>query len=727
MAGARNEISGGIFFSAVVQGRNIVIELPQQVTPALQGLPAASSVFVGRQGHLTELLEQLAPPRAGGGEASAGLAPAAGRPQTVVVTAVGGLAGIGKTELAVQAARRAGTRGWFPGGALFVDMFGYDEARRLEPAQAIEGFLHALGVPADHIPPALQDRARLYHSILARYAQEGRRILVVIDNVSSVAQVRDLLPTDGRTGAIVTSRHTLAMLDARLLDLDILGMDDAVHLLDRVLRLARPGDTRVTDQPADAQRIARLCGGLPLALRLIAALLADRPAQPLAQLATELSVERERLAVLNYEDAGVQAAFELSYRHLAPEHARLFRLMSLNPGPDVSSRAVAVLAGAGQRAVAHGLAALRRAHLLDPSPVYERWRMHDLVRAYGNGLAEQDVERRGVLEALYGWYTHCVDVADQAMRPGRVRPDLGPYRGAELVAFDDRNAALEWCGVEQANLVAVVQAGAAEDLGHLVWSIPLSMWGFLTQNLSWDLWVDAHLEAAAAAERCGARSGQGWLLNNLATGYRVLDRREEAQEAFAAGLRVRRELGDLHGQADSLKDMAMAARVWQDWEEALRLSYQALEILRILPVPDRSGTASTLDTIGVCLAHLDRLEEAAGAGAQALAIWADLDGTRDDRAWARCKVVLGDIARRRGDAGQATTDLLAALEVFEGIHDDWGRADALRRLGAVCAAGGRVEAALGYLRQALDGFQKLGDQDAAAQLVQEIRELEADG
>jgi hypothetical protein len=174
-----NKISGGIFFSAVIQGRDITVQLPPEITPALSGLPSGTPAFTGRDTDLRTLLDILAPRAADsqGDLEAPGDSPAS----TVMVAAVGGLAGIGKTEMAVQAARIALFRGWFPGGVLFVDLFGYDPARRLDPGQALEGFLHALAIPGEHIPPHTQDRARLYASVLAAYAHAGRRILVVID------------------------------------------------------------------------------------------------------------------------------------------------------------------------------------------------------------------------------------------------------------------------------------------------------------------------------------------------------------------------------------------------------------------------------------------------------------------------------------------------------------------------------------------------------------------
>jgi len=252
---------------------------------------------------------------------------------------------------------------------------------------------------------------------------------VVIDNAATHEQARTLLPADSWTGAVVTSRHTLGMLNARLLDLDILLMNDAVRLLDSTLRMARPDDTRVTDSPEDALRIAELCAGLPLALRIIGAVLISRPGTPLARMAAELADEKARLEALRYDDIAVGAAFELSYRQLPVEHARLFRLLSLNPGPDASTHAVAVLAGTDRDAARRDLQHLARAHLVEAGTPHGRWRMHDLVRSFSDRLAAEDEERRPVLTDLFTWYTRSVDVADQVMRPGRIRPDLGAAPG----------------------------------------------------------------------------------------------------------------------------------------------------------------------------------------------------------------------------------------------------------------------------------------------------------
>ncbi|WP_234441827.1 NB-ARC domain-containing protein, partial [Streptomyces sp. WM6386] len=188
-----------------------------------------------------------------------------------VAHVVTGMPGVGKTELVLQAADRALRReGWFPGGVLFVDLFGYDPERRLPPEQALASFLRALGVPADHVPADVQERARLYATILRRYADAGRRLLVVLDNVAAVEDVRLLVPSGGATSVLITSRYALGVPGARMHRLMELQLDEAVALLGDGLTAANGvSDTRVTDAPESAAEIARLCGLLPLALQIV--------------------------------------------------------------------------------------------------------------------------------------------------------------------------------------------------------------------------------------------------------------------------------------------------------------------------------------------------------------------------------------------------------------------------------------------------------------------------
>lgn len=389
-AGTHNEMTGGIVIGPAIMGRDITVTLPAQVPLALSGLPAASPAFTGRKEDLAKALEVLAPPEPGSGS---------GDTAAVVVTAVGGMGGVGKTELAVQAAHIALSRSWFPGGVLFADLFGYDEDRRRDPSQVLEGMLRALGVPGEHVPPDRDGRVRMYGSILAEFAARGRRVLVVADNTNTGHQVSMLLPTDGVSAAIVTSRHTLGMLNARLLDLNVLPQDEAERMLGRVVEVARPGDTRVANHPGDVAALVGACGRLPLAVRIVGALLAEDPALQAAQLTYELG-ELPPLEGLRYGGDGVAKALALSYRALTNEQQRMFRMLTINPGPDTSTAAAAILAGLAEPAARQILKDLARAHLIERGEVYGRWRMHDLIRQYATSLQDQHADSDGRDEAL---------------------------------------------------------------------------------------------------------------------------------------------------------------------------------------------------------------------------------------------------------------------------------------------------------------------------------------
>jgi hypothetical protein len=247
---------------------------------ALAQLPSVAAGFTGREDELAVL---------------AGLLDPAGRSGPVVVSAVAGLAGVGKTTLAIKAGHAARLRGWFGGGVLFLDLHGYDEAP-VEPGKALDALLRALGVAAEHIPPETDERAGLYRSILAQITEP---VLIIADNASSEAQVEPLLPGAGRHKALVTSRHTMAGLDARLVDITALDETASIELLKEVLRAARPDDDRISSEPQGAAKLAEICGGLPLALQIVAAMLKGDSALSAVDLAGQLSDEKQRLAGLD--------------------------------------------------------------------------------------------------------------------------------------------------------------------------------------------------------------------------------------------------------------------------------------------------------------------------------------------------------------------------------------------------------------------------------------------
>ncbi len=329
-------VSGGIQQGPVLQGRDFtgttfVTNQAAAAPVALAQLPPLTAGFTGRETELAQVAELLDPSAAAG---------------AVLVSAVAGLAGVGKTALATHAAHAARAAGWFPGGVLFIDLHGYDPSP-VQPGQALDALLRALGIPGEHIPEGIDLRGAMYRSALDQVRDS---VLVIIDNASAETQVRPLLPGPGPHRVIITSRHTLAGLGARLLDVTVLDQAAAVQLLDRVLRAARPEDDRVSADPA-AALLAGVCGGLPLALQITAALLTTDPVLSAAELAGDMADEVRCLEALRYDDGSgpgvpsVAAAFELSYRQLDEDAARLFRLLPSDPGPDLSTEAVAALAG----------------------------------------------------------------------------------------------------------------------------------------------------------------------------------------------------------------------------------------------------------------------------------------------------------------------------------------------------------------------------------------------
>ena len=451
------EASGGR--DAFAAGRDLTVNNQTLVTSqaaapvALAQLPPLAAGFTGREAELAQVAALLDP------AADAG---------AVVVSAVAGLAGVGKTSLAVHAAHAARSSGWFPGGVLFIDLHGYDESPVL-PGQALDALLRALGVPGEDIPEGTEQRAGLYRSALA---QIGDPVLVVADNASSEAQVRPLLPGPGPHRVVVTSRHTLAGLGARLLDVTVLGQAAAVELLDKAVRAGRPGDDRIGGDPGAAVRLAESCAGLPLALQVTAALLVADPALAAAELAADLADEVRRLAALRYDDGSgvsapsVAAAFELSYRQLDEDAARLFRLLPAAPGPDVSTGAAAELAGWPADRARAVIGRLVRAHLVEPGGERGRWRMHDLLRLYARQVPDTSPEElEQAVSRLLAWYLRYARAADQHLRALAGTPVPGEFTG--------RDAALAWLDAERPGLVAAVTVAAAVGRREEAMRLPL--------------------------------------------------------------------------------------------------------------------------------------------------------------------------------------------------------------------------------------------------------------
>jgi tetratricopeptide (TPR) repeat protein len=564
---------------------------------ALAQLPAAVAGFTGRQDELAVLAALLDPVDAGG---------------PVLVSVVAGLAGVGKTSLAIAAAHTAVKSGWYPGGVLFIDLHGYDKP--VEPAQALDALLRALGVPAEHIPPTAEERAGLYRSVLARAAVP---VLVIADNASSEAQVRPLLPGAGPHTMVVTSRHTLA----GLVDVTVLDETASIALLDTVLRAARPDDDRIARDNDAARRLAGVCGGLPLALQITAALLKADPVLSVAELAEELATGSARLDRLAYDDGSgtaapsVAAAFELSYRRLGEASAQVFRLLPLSPGPDVSTAAAAVLAELPAREVRKVLAGLARAHLAEAAPgLAGRWRMHDLIHLYAARLGEEHAEadgREAARDRLLGYYVDTANTADAHLRalPGMVVPER----------FTGREDALAWLDAERPGLIAAVTIAANTGRDQAAMLLPLALAEYLNWRRRFDDWLAVAAVSVDAARRLG--HGQGAALNNLGIALREVRRFKEAITAHQDAATIYRDTTDRHREGNALNNLGNALQKWRRFEEAITAREDAAAIYR--DTGDRHSEAMALNNLGLALQEMGRFEEAITVCQHAAAIFSE--------------------------------------------------------------------------------------------------------
>jgi hypothetical protein len=465
---------------------------------AVASLPAGPARLVGRDDEVALLLDLLAPHGVD--------------PRPVVVSAVAGLPGVGKTALALDVAHRAAVEcGWFPGGVLFLDLRGYDPDAQVSGEHAIGRLIRALGVRDADLPSTLSEQIDLYRSMLFDLADHGRRVLLVADNVSDPMQVRELIPARSEHRMLITSRNTLVGLSARLVDVNELGPEAGAALITDALIRGRPDDRRPDTEPQALAKLIQQCGGLPLALEILAEVLIADPGLPLADLAREMADERGRLTDDGARLASVRAAFDLSYRRLPTAEARLFRLLPVNPGPEISGEAAAVLADEPLDKARRLLAALAQVHLVKEQPVGDnRWRMHDLIRLYASDLGERAAETDGRIAALGRLLTYYQVAAHDANQWLNAPPSQSTQN-----RFRDLDQALSWLDSERINVVAAI--GLIVDNSRKADAVELA--ADMASYLNWRRYFyEAILTgqtALTAARQIGDRHGEGKALTSL--------------------------------------------------------------------------------------------------------------------------------------------------------------------------------------------------------------------
>ncbi|SFE33123.1 Soluble NSF attachment protein, SNAP [Actinacidiphila alni] len=685
-----NQINGGVFIGFVVQGQNITLTLPDRPDPALAGLPRRSATFAGRRAELEQTLAALAPD-----------APE----ETPATVAVSGLAGVGKTELILQAAHRASREaGWFPGGVLFVDMHGYDEGRQVSPKRALRTLLRALGIPPEHVPQRTEDRALVYRSVLTALADAGRRVLVVLDDVPATDKLHHLLPGDSSTGTLISSRHSLAELDALVLSLRELSVDEGRELLGAALRIALPEDTRATQETDQVGRVVSLCGGLPLALRILASLLVDVPTRPVSELRQDLEDAHSRLSVLSREKRAVEAAFELSYRRLTKDQAKFFRLMSLHPGPDFSTEAAVQLYGESPEEAERILLDLARRHLVEPREPYGRWRQHNLVRLYSRQRLKEGDDSWGesLMRLLAHFYGTATLACETLFRPGASDPAVD-------VRFADRTAALCWLEEERDTLVAAaVWAHAAEDdLTCAALAVPVSQ--FLAEM--------RYLEDARAVLETGIRSSrrakddfrEAALLSSLGIVLRDMRKLRKSVRCHNKSIKICKRMDDRRALAGALNNLGLSLHERRKFQQAVVSHAEAARLFK--QVGEQLGVASALINSSETLIELDQFEQAAQVLRKAVKIF---QKHGDLRGYAKALGTLAKVTRNDGMAEQAVELHKRALAVSDGLLMPHERAVELANLAGSFVAAGDFGAALTAQQEALDIFRDLTDRRGEA-------------
>jgi tetratricopeptide (TPR) repeat protein len=675
--GTRNEFSGTA--QNVVQARDIHgdVHIGAPATPPLPiplQLPPDVAHFTGRGGDLARL-DALLPE-----DGSA-------MPKAVVITAIDGTAGVGKTALAVHWAHRVAHR--YTDGILYANLRGYDPSSPpVEPGEIIDEFLRDLGAPESQIRGSIETRAKLYRSRL-----QGRCVLVVLDNAATPDQVRPLLPGSPTCNVIVTSRSGLPGLiardGARRITLGTLSLGKAIALLRRIV-----GSTSVDEELAQAAELARLCACLPLALCIAAERAIAHRHTRLADLVAELSDERARLDILSTDDdptTAVRAVFSWSYNALTPEAARTFRLIGLHEGLDISAPAVAALTGESTEHTQSTLEKLTRVHLLDES-ARGRYQFHDLLRVYARERAERDEseeQRQAAVYRLLDWYLRTADAADRLLIPHHRHVPLDPPAAhSRQLGFANRDLAMEWCEAERANLTAATRHAAEAGVHIIAWKLPLALWSFFTLRKPWSDWMTTHQIGLTSARSTYDQYGEAWIINNLGVAYRQLGRRQDALEHYQQALTLWRTICDQWGEAHALTNLGETHQELGQYEQALELFQPALLLWRQLD--DKWGEASTLTGLGNAHQALDRFQEAVDDAQQALDAFRAID---DQRGEGRALNQIAEAYQELGRHEEAIHYSKQAIAARRSFGERWGEARSLYTLGTALHAAGRLDEA----------------------------------
>lgn len=625
-----------------------------------------------------------------------------------VVQLIDGMAGSGKTALAVHAAHLAA--GQFPHAQLFIDLYGHGERNPLEPGAALVTLLRQLGVPSERIPADADARVALWRNEVSR-----RRMLIVLDNAASSAQVAPLLPTTGQTMAIVTSRRRLSGLDGvRPRTLPLLDPDEATALLGRIA-----GAQRVAAEPDAAAEVVRRCGYLPLAIRLAGARLAHRPGWRVADLADRLGHNRPLLPELAAEDRTVADAFALSYTPLTADQQRMFRLLSIHPGEWLDDHAAAALTDLPLDQTRTLLDALVDRHLIE-EPQAGRYRLHDLVREYAATLAVAGPEgTRAPLERLLDYYTHAVLTATAPLESAArrrlrydkhtetpKRPDLAVYPAENANAWLDR---------ERSNLVRLVQAANQSQLHEAAGRLARACFRFFNTRGYNDDILASQRYALASAEAVGDRTAAGLFNNYLAAVHFRQGNLEKCADFLSTAVMLQEAEGPPEHAVNSRANLAAVYAMLGQPRQAIAQLDQAFAVSR------KSGDLARLQYISQIQTEVHliagRLVDALDSARTDLALARQID---DLSMLAMALSNVGAARLRLGHLEPAGRLLVVALAIKRRISNRNGEVETLNDLAVLHRARGQYDSAVALHREALAIAREIGSRYAGMTVLNDL-------
>ena len=666
-------------------GHGEVTDIAPRVAPAPAQVPPETAGFAGRAAELRFLHTLLPAPASAAPGAFAGDSP---------VGVITGTAGVGKTTLAIRFARQVAPR--FPDGQLYVNLRGFDPSGApTEPETALRGFFEALGVPPRRVPATLEAQTGLFRSLL-----DGKRMLLLLDNARSTEQVRPLLPGNPGCMVVITSRSQLTGLvaaeGARPLSVDVLSEAEARELLVR-----RMGADRVAAEPTAVAELIEQSAGLPLALSVTCARAVTRPGVALADLAAELRDARGRLDLLETGDVttDLRAVFSWSYERLSERAARMFRLLGVHPGPDISAAAAASLAGIPLAAARAALAELTRASLLTED-VAGRFGCHELLHTYAAERAaadESEDERQAARRRLLDHYLRTACVGSMRLYPARGGVQLPPaVSGVTPEDFTSYEAVLAWFGAEHRVLHTVLVMAAEQGLDDYCWTLGWYWSSILKRRGLMHEVAMLQRTALTCAHRLGDPVGLAHVHYELGHTSGRLGDFTAGHAHLAEALGLFTQLGDLVKIGQARHGLAILLNLQDRYAEALEHALEALRLRR--SCADQGVIAYSENAVGWIYAHLGRHAEALRHCNRALELHRE-SGSRSGAA-----DTLDSIAYAYSglaDYAQAIAHYEQALDLYRNIGDPEGESACLIQLGDVQLAAGQTSGARHSWEQAL--------------------------